>query len=103
MAEKARRNIYSQYYKRRKRFTCKIYVFVTGIYEGEVISTEEMSDPQWFEKSDIPFEDLMLADRFWLPYVLADKNIIVKAWYGPEQKTLIGKVKIKEVESFPLE
>ena len=45
------------------------YVFVCREYSGELITTEEMQ-PIWFDKNNLPYEDMFGDDRFWLPQVL---------------------------------
>lgn len=69
-------------------FTCRIYVFVGGAWEGEAVESDEMGLPQWFPKNNVPFEQMMLADRDWFPHVIDGSYIYAEAWYGPKQQTL---------------
>lgn len=57
--------------------------------------------PTWFEIDNLPFDQMMPADKVWLPVALSGKKIVAKAHYGPFQKELIGDVEINYVESFP--
>lgn len=80
-------------------FTCIVHVFTISCWVGEIISTEEMDNPQWYQISDIPFERLMLADPYWLPRMLGGDKGIVWAEYGPRQATLMGDVVFQSVDT----
>ena len=80
-------------------FTCKVHVYLVYEWVGEVQPTDEMAIPTWFEKTRLPLENMMLADKVWLPVVLAGKKIIAQASYGPFQRTLLGEVEITHVDS----
>lgn len=82
-------------------FTCKLYVYFFYQWEGDFQSSNEVSDPVWFNKQELPLDEMMLADREWLPIVLSGRKIIGEARYGPFQKTLLEPVKIQYVDSFP--
>lgn len=73
-------------------FICVVHVFVVRNWTGNIVSTSEMDSPQWYSIKSLPEQELMLADRFWLPRMLKGETGIVHAEYGPYQKTLIGKV-----------
>ena len=59
-----------------------------------------MVDPTWFALGKLPFGDMMPADPFWVPQILAGGKCIVEVPYGPFQKTLLGPVVVKEVDHF---
>ena len=85
-----------------ERRLCKVRIYMTSIWEGEIWSSEEMIDPTPFRENKLPFQEMMLADRVWLPAALiaqnSGKKIIVRATYGPGQKTLIGEVRVEYVD-----
>ncbi len=81
-------------------FICKVHIFVTRQWEGEIISTEDMADPKWYEIHNLPADRMIPGDIFWMPAVLSGKKIIGKAQYGPRQEKLVGEVEILEVSSF---
>ena len=72
------------------KFTCHVIVFFVRIWNGAPISTEEMSDPTWFDFDEIPINQMLPADKHWLPLVLSGKKIKVDASYGPHQKKLLS-------------
>ncbi|MEK9157644.1 MAG: NUDIX domain-containing protein [Patescibacteria group bacterium] len=82
------------------KFICRVHVYFATIWSGGVKETEEMLQPTWFYLDKLPLDEMMPADREWLPPLLAGKKIIAKAYYGPFQKELLGVVEIKEVASF---
>ena len=84
----------------RSLFACTVHVYTSKKWFGEVLSTEEMRNPNWYSIKTLDKENLMLADQHWLPAALSGKKIIVNAWYGPYQKTLLRKVEFVEVSTF---
>lgn len=80
-------------------FICRVHVFKVFGWQNNPIETPEMKRPTWFGIDGLP-DDMMLADKYWLPIVLQGARIIGMASYGPSQKELLGKVFIKTVDSF---
>ena len=86
-----------------KQFVCRVYVYLVRRWSGEPQETEEMLTPTWFEIDNLPFSQMMPADRIWLPYVLSGKKIMAEAHLGPFQKTLIKDVVVDQVTELPNE
>lgn len=85
-------------------FTCIVHVFVTKFWVGIPKETKEMGVPTWFPIDSLPLNELMLADRVWLPRLLKDKKpLVVEAQYGPHQEALLGEVQIEEFAVLPEE
>ena len=82
------------------RFVCRVHVFIAREWVGEFLPTEEMSDPEWYLISDLPFDQMLPADRHWLPLALCGQKVIVRASYGPFQKELVGTVEVIKVNAF---
>ena len=55
----------------------------------------------WFDNHQLPFDQMLAADRFWLPVVLNDRIIHAWAKYTPGQKDLIGKVIVTDLGACP--
>jgi len=53
-----------------------------------VDETEEMADPTWFSIDDLPFDQMMPGDKFFIPEVLA--GIPVRGWihFSDDEKTV---------------
>lgn len=84
-------------------FVCKVHMLVASEWNGEIVSTEDMADPKFYPISSIPLDQMMPADKIWVPEIFSGKRFIGKAKYGPRQETLIGEVEITYVDSFPEE
>jgi 8-oxo-dGTP diphosphatase len=84
----------------RTVFVCRVHVFFLHQWEGEAQPTDEVIDPKWFDIGNLPLDEMMLADKIWLPMVLAGRKITAEAHYGPFQKSLLGEVKVQYVHSF---
>src|ERR1035437_2627623 len=88
-------------------FICRVHIFVTWTWSGEFATTADMIDPQWFDITKLPTDDLMLADKTWLAPVLQSnvggkhQKFFVTAGYGPRQETLRGPVTITPVSDLP--
>lgn len=79
-----------------EKFTCRVYVYTVlySLLSGELRESETMIRPTWFKKNNLPFEEMLAADRFWLPPVLEGKKIKAEAYYGPFQEKLLRPVEI---------
>ena len=82
------------------KFVCRCHVFVVKEWSGEIKATSEMANPTWFRINELPLNQMMPADQYWLPLALLGTKIIAKAEYGPFQKELLGDVILQEVKSF---
>ena len=84
-------------------FICKVHMLIAADWVGEVISTNEMANPKLYPVDKIPLDQMMPADKVWMPRIFSGRKFIGKAKYGPRQETLIGDVEIKYVDVFPKE
>lgn len=82
-------------------FICRMHVYLVYKWKGIPKPSEEMIRPTWFPKDQLPIAQMMLADKEWMPFVLAGQKIMAKASYGPFQRNLLGEVEIQKVESLP--
>lgn len=74
---------------------CIVHVFLAVDWKGEPQSSKEMVNPTFFEVEDIPFDEMMPSDRYWLPRILRGEQVIVRATIGPRQKALLSAVDIQ--------
>jgi ADP-ribose pyrophosphatase YjhB (NUDIX family) len=81
-------------------FICRVHVYRLERWTSTLKATDEMANPTWFHISTLPFDEMMPADRFWVPQALGGKKIIVSASYGPLQKTLLGEVSIQPAQGW---
>lgn len=65
----------------------EVHIFSVGEFDGEPEESEEML-PKWFFHDQIPYDDMWLDDRHWLPlflegkrfsgeFIFSDKNTII--------------------------
>jgi 8-oxo-dGTP pyrophosphatase MutT (NUDIX family) len=83
-----------------EKFVCHVHVFLARKWEGEPVETEEMLEPTWFDLDDLPFGQMMPADKEWLSYIFRGGKFVVEAYYDPFQQTSLKDVVIREVDGF---
>jgi len=52
----------------------EVHLFKVDKYTGEPAETEEMR-PKWYDAASPPVEEMWPDDKYWLPHVLAGKQI----------------------------
>lgn len=62
------------YFKDKPEWDQEMHVFLVKDWQGEPKESEEMA-PKWYSKQEIPFDDMWVDDKHWLPIVLAGKKI----------------------------
>jgi 8-oxo-dGTP diphosphatase/2-hydroxy-dATP diphosphatase len=73
----------------------EIHIFSSNTYNGEIMESDEMK-PQWFAHSEIPYDEMWAEDPYWLPLVLAGKNISGKVHYDKPSTQVILRNTIQE-------
>ncbi|KAJ7749294.1 NUDIX hydrolase domain-like protein [Mycena maculata] len=72
-----------------------IDIFRAMEYSGTITESDEMR-PEWFKTTNIPFDDMWDADRYWLPLLLSERHfsgrvdfekqgdsfVLKKWWFG---------------------
>ena len=82
-------------------FTVRVYVFELWDWQGVARESEEMAEPTWFLDNALPFQQMMPADRVWLPVALSGKKLLARASYTPHQRALIGEVTMEFIDKLP--
>ena len=73
----------------------RVYAYIATNFTGQEKSTEEMSDPKWFDLNDLPYDQMPWSDTYWLPVLLIHgKKLKIEAHQEP------FSVKIENLESF---
>lgn len=85
--------------KKEKPYICRAHVYLARTWAGEPQESDEMLSPTWFHSLQIPLEEMMAADRQWIPPVLDGKRIKATAHYGESQRELLGPVAIEETSN----
>ncbi len=81
-------------------FTLNAVVYIVKKYKGTPSDTEEMIDPTWFNKNNLPLDQMMPADKIWVPIVLSGKKIKFYVSFGPHQAYMTSEPRIEYVDSF---
>ncbi len=79
---------------------CDVHFYTARECSGEPNGTEEMTEPTWFSLASLPLEELMPADKLWVPAALQGQKLRVTVHYGPFQKEILEPIDIQEVEAF---
>ncbi len=74
----------------------EVHIFHVTNFEGEPVESEEMK-PQWFEKREIPYEEMWSDDKHWMPLFLEGKKFKGEFLFGGEKSNNIIKSELIEV------
>lgn len=78
----------------------QVHIFRADSFDGEAKETEEMK-PKWFDKDEVPFDQMWSDDIHWMPYLLAGKKFTGKFLFDqpsdPEYSAKILDMELKEV------
>ena len=75
-----------------------VFFFFLATFEGDPKETEEMESPQFFEINKIPFEEMLPADRIFLPRMLAGEKVVADVFFGKKDENGLPSFVIKEEE-----
>jgi 8-oxo-dGTP diphosphatase len=82
-------------------FIARVHFYTLSSWVGEYHETDEMTSPTWFSIGELPLDEMMPADRVYLPDALSGKKLVGIARYTPFQRELVGAVEITPVSEFP--
>lgn len=69
-------------------YDCKVHVYLAPWHYPLLQETDEMGAHVWYDRASPPLSNMMVADRDWLPLVLAGKYVKGEVWYGPNQESV---------------
>jgi 8-oxo-dGTP diphosphatase len=72
-------------------FICELSVFTISTWEGEFQESLEMRTPTWFPISNLPLDEMMLADKQWIHRILNGECLKGAFACGPDQQELMGE------------
>ncbi|RLF00053.1 MAG: NUDIX hydrolase, partial [Thermoprotei archaeon] len=76
-----------------------VYVYRSRKFEGEPRPSDE-AEPRWFKARDLPFNEMWVDDRVWLPHVLAGRRVRGRFWFSEDYGELLRwEVEIEEGEA----
>lgn len=89
--------VFDFFFPKERRWNQRVHIFLCTNWEGEPRESEEMA-PKWFREKEIPFNQMWVDDRFWLPRVLGGEKL--KGEFLFETREIISEQNIEAVESF---
>ena len=69
------------------KFSC--HTFLLRTWTGEPIETDEMR-PEWFALSNLPYDQMWVADSKWLPLVLRGEKVKAKVNFSADGNTILS-------------
>lgn len=64
-------------------------------FEGEAIETEEMS-PRWYSFDEIPYDEMWVDDKYWLPHLLANESFTAEFHFDEDGKKIAKHIVLKQ-------
>ncbi len=63
----------------------QVHIFTATKWEGEPVESEEMQ-PKWFKIEDVPFAEMWVDDKVWMPKVFAGAIFRGSFMFGKNEK-----------------
>jgi 8-oxo-dGTP diphosphatase len=76
------------YFPHKQEWNQTVHVFIAKNWEGKIKETEEMK-PKWFSINSIPYDEMWVDDRYWLPQVLEGKRVKARFVFGEDNNSLL--------------
>jgi len=79
------------YFANKPDWSQQVVAYISKNWDGDPRETEEMK-PQWYDKSELPFESMWPDDPHWIPLVLDGKKVKGEFLFGENDSILDHKV-----------
>lgn len=73
-----------------------VYFFFLGTWTGKPQETEEMGEPRFFKQGEIPFQDMIVNDSYFLPKILANEKVVADVFFDDAYEKGMKIVEKKE-------
>jgi len=80
-------------------FICKLYVFVATKWKGIISASDEMINGEWFLKEDVPYDQMIVTDKDWLPFVFDGESLYAWVFLRNSQREKTRETQIKFVKN----
>jgi 8-oxo-dGTP diphosphatase len=84
------------YFNGKPDWNQQVYIYSTEKWTGEPAESDEMR-PQWFEKTALPFDNMWVDDRHWVPIMLEGKRLRGEFYFN-EDGSAVEKYTINEID-----
>ncbi len=81
-------------------FNCRVHFFLIRKWQGEPRETDEMLSPTFFKIDKLPLDEMMPADKIFMPLLLNGKKLIAKFTHTHFPTESLETNMLKEVEEF---
>lgn len=81
------------YFPKKTGWGQQVWVYLSREWDGEPKETEEMA-PKWFDKNEIPYDQMWEDDRDWLPQVLDGMKLQGDFLFDKNQKIVEQMISI---------
>ena len=71
--------------------TWLVHVFATENFSGEIKINHREGVLEWIDENKMPFENMWVEDRFWVPLLLEQKKFKVKFYFNENSEKLLNK------------
>ncbi len=75
------------YFKPRPEWAQSMYIYFLRKWQGEPAETDEMK-PRWFPINAIPYDQMWVDDRYWLPKALKGEKLEGEFYFSDEGKNM---------------
>ena len=62
-----------------------MFVYVVAEYAGTIKATQS-TKPVWFNIDKIPYKNMWVDNKYWLPFVLENKKFVAEFIYKDAEK-----------------
>jgi len=76
-----------------KEIQPEVHIFKVIDCEGEPQESEEMK-PQWFDKTEVPYEQMWSGDVLWFPIFLEGKRFVGICHFDENKKVVRHEIKV---------
>ncbi len=79
----------------------EVHFYIARAWEGKIRSSDEVTHPDWYDISKLPYGKMPLADEHYFPRLLLyGEKLRVEVRYSPDRRSLLEKPQIEKVSAF---
>jgi 8-oxo-dGTP pyrophosphatase MutT (NUDIX family) len=76
------------YFPKKPESNQRVHIYMVHIWKGKPFHSGEMKNFKYFNFNDLPKEDMLDSDRYWLPMVLDGKRFNAEVYWKDDNKTV---------------
>ncbi len=71
------------HFKNKPEWDQHMHIFLVRTWQNEPQESDEMI-PNWYEANNVPYDDMWIDDRYWLPSVLAGRKVSGECYFNED-------------------